>query len=113
MIHYDSNCIVFICYLSRNYNFSGGGTEFYHHKVLKRKKISPKSDVKNYLIDNTVWTATHHHYEEWVKWHEVFPSFNKAIIFDGHLFHSGPQKQEETSRITLDLFIKRDNFFEA
>jgi hypothetical protein len=77
--------------------------------------MSSQEDIKEFIADDIVLRSSHKNYADWKQWKSVEARFNTAILFDGHLFHSGPQKLRNhlvssKERITLDYFIRRDQF---
>jgi hypothetical protein len=108
-IHLDHDCVVVIVYLTTG----ADETSFYRHKNIGRKKMAPKSSVKDYLVDDVIMSHHSQRYEEWERWKSVTAERNTALIFDGHLFHSGPpQYSGIEGRITIDYFFSREQLLQ-
>lgn len=112
-IHYDKDCIVLILYLSRD--DTQAGTTFYSHKRTGLKWIDQKAGSKELFKQDVILDREFDRYESWEPWLDVSYKFNRALIFDGHLLHGGPQKFNGSGlsdgRKTIECFFKRDSIF--
>jgi hypothetical protein len=92
LVHFDPGKLNVLIYLTApppGVDPNLFGTHFYsHHQMHKRRFIpsDPRKDeiFKTFAIEDTF------NLDAWEKWRTVDYKKNRLIIFDGHLFHSGP-----------------------
>jgi hypothetical protein len=112
-IHTDQNCLIAIIYIDVTDPIDWE-TNFYFHKVTRKKKQSFELGNRQTLVDDIVLRNHHRDLSQWECWHKIDPVVNRLVLFDGHLYHSGPLGHRESSlslrteRRTLEIFLKRD-----
>lgn len=111
-IHYDNWTFRILVYLNPRMDdkeIPEWGTRFYQHKKINlyraRTDLNPKDATLQSLI------SADHYFNDWDCWLQVPFKFNRALVFDGHLFHSGPLKLEgdqfSNSRVGLEFHVDR------
>jgi hypothetical protein len=111
-IHFDPdrlNIIVYLNDLPNNVSAEEAGTFFYKHKKMRQKKFISLKTLKDDLQKSIAYEDTNV-LEAWDEWHNVAYKKNRAIIFNGNLYHSPGKKffgtNIETSRLTQNFFPK-------
>jgi hypothetical protein len=112
-IHFDLNRINALIYLSDppiKDNPEIYGTHFYQHLGLKKKRFISLNSSKDDFQRKIVYEDTRQ-FNAWSRWLTVPFKRNRALIFDGNLYHStslhffgdGP----ENGRLTQNFFPKK------
>ncbi len=107
-IHSDPDEIRIVVYLQLPPDTEKQGTYFYVHPRNNSRKIPLNLSVKEHFIQQAL--TADKYFSEWTCWKEVEPKTNRAVIFDGHLFHSGPLNfsgSAEFPRVTLECAVSR------
>lgn len=111
LIHTDHKTIQILIYLELPpVDLSEQGTFFYEHSYLKEKKIPANATSAKVHTYDILFSDENFH--SWKCWNKIEPRVNRAVIFDGNLFHSGPPHilgDESSPRLTLEFsFLKKD-----
>jgi hypothetical protein len=67
------------------------GTHFYQHRQMNKKRFISSTPAKDDIFKTFVLEDTFNE-EAWEKWQTIAFKKNRLVVFDGHLFHSGPKK---------------------
>jgi hypothetical protein len=109
-IHNDLNRIIILIYLSEapaHLDPVDCGTFFYHHKKMKRKRFILTNALANEFQD-TILNRDTHDTDKWDNWLTIPFKKNRALIYDGNLYHA-PTKlfygdDVFTGRVTQHFF---------
>lgn len=89
-VHFDPNRLNIIIYLTdlpSNVSANEAGTFFYKHKGMKQKRFISLNSGKDDLQKSIAYEDTNR-LSAWEKWLNVPYQKNRAVIFDGNLYHS-------------------------
>ncbi len=108
LIHTDTDSIRLVVYLRSPGKAEDQGTRFYFHPRFENKKMPLEGKMESRLAQALL--TQDFHFKEWICWHEVNSVPNRAIFFDGHLYHSGPVNlggEAQNPRINLECSFDR------
>lgn len=113
-IHADDHTIRLLVYLKLPETQEFQGTIFYRQKETGRIRKTESTKMKDMMWDNII-SSDHYYDRYWEPWAKVEAKENRAVIFDGHLFHSGPTELYgsggDDCRINIEAeFLRKDAF---
>lgn len=115
LIHFDDHVISLLIYAQLpKANPDSQGTWFYERKDNAERRCKPSKSFKEHMIQNMI--VSDHHSDRWNTWKIMTPKVNRALLFDGHLFHSGPPVLEGEghgdTRIVMEFRIDRNKIID-
>ncbi len=109
-IHFDLNRFNALIYLSdppSNETQEMYATHFYEHLALKKRRFISLNSSKDDFQRETAFEDTHN-LDAWGKWLSIPFKKNRAVIFDGNLYHSTSLHffgdTPQNSRVTQNFF---------
>lgn len=112
-VHVDHLRLTVLVYLSDpppHLTAENTGTHFYQHKQFKNARFRELGSVKN-EFQNAICIRDSKDLDKWDRWTSIPLKKNRAIFFDGHLFHSPPERffgdSLMTGRATQHFFPSR------
>lgn len=111
-VHIDNHFLILIIYLCdppSGLSAEESGTSFYIHKLLKDCRFQEKGMGRKLVQTKAILRDTFN-LEVWERWLSIPMKKNRALLYDGNLFHSGPAMawgdSLENGRVTQHFFLK-------